>query len=86
MEAKSCSICGGPHARAYRVSGLLLRHVCEDCFVSRCVHCGKLCLDKEGKLFKGVTMGIYHALYCQDCSWEKTEQNILKLKNLPPNR
>jgi hypothetical protein len=76
MEGKSCSICGGPHARAYRVSGLLLRHVCEDCFGSRCVHCGEPCLDKTGGLLKGVTLGAYHALYCKACSRKNVERNI----------
>jgi hypothetical protein len=83
MEGKLCSICGGPHARAFRVSGLLLRHVCEECFVSRCIHCGAPCLDDAGRLLKGTATGIYHALYCKDCSWENMEKNIMK--NLPPS-
>jgi hypothetical protein len=78
MNARICSICGGPQARAYRVSGLLLRYVCEDCFVSRCIHCGTACVDKAGKLSKGVTVGIYHAMYCKSCSGAQMEKDIME--------
>jgi len=65
---RNCSICNAPQANAYRVSGLLLRYVCDDCFQSRCIHCGRECTDAAGKLLPGVTFGIYYALYCEACS------------------
>jgi len=67
-ETRNCSICDGPRASAYRVSGLLLRYVCDDCFQSRCIHCGKQCVDEKGKILHGVRFGIYYALYCKACS------------------
>jgi len=72
-KRRNCSICDGPHARAYRVAGMLLRYVCEECFQSRCIHCGKECLDATGNVAPGVTFGIYYALYCADCSAARME-------------
>ncbi len=76
METKSCGICGSANARAYRVTGLLLRHVCPSCFGSRCVHCGATCVDKEGKLAKGATMGSFNDLYCKKCSKRDIPQEV----------
>lgn len=82
MEGKSCGICGEPRARAYRVSGMLLRHLCANCFASRCVHCGAICVDKEGSLLKGATMGAYKDQYCKKCSRQNVAQKIKG--ELPP--
>ena len=73
---KNCSICDAPRANAYRVAGLLLRYVCDDCFQGRCIHCGMECMDATGKFLPGVTFGIYYALYCKACSATNME-NLL---------
>ena len=62
-----CSFCGCPHVRAYRIAGALLRYACDECFVTRCMGCGALCVDDRGKLQPGVKFGLHHALYCERC-------------------
>ena len=72
----NCNICATPRARAYRVAGLLVRYACDDCFLSRCIHCGALCVDEKGAILPGVTFGMYNSLYCATCSAGNTEQDI----------
>ena len=77
-ETKGCSICGSANARAYRVSGMLIRHLCGNCFGSRCVHCGAMCVDKAGVLIKGATMGPYNDMYCKKCSHQDVSSEVIK--------
>lgn len=71
-----CDICHDPSARIYKVAGLALRHVCDECFVSRCVNCGAVCVDHTGKLLPGVGFGIYHALFCERCLSGDMDQSL----------
>jgi len=75
-DLRKCSICSASPARTYRVSGLLVRYACDDCFLSRCIHCGAWCVDEQGRILPGVKLGVYHALYCQKCSAENTEADL----------
>jgi len=64
----SCSFCGSSQARAFKVAGLVLRHSCDECFVSRCISCGILCIDKRGRNIQRIKYTPGAPLYCNKCS------------------
>jgi len=62
-----CAFCDGPHVRAYKIAGALVKYACDECFLTRCISCGILCVDEQGHLLEEVKFGLNHALYCERC-------------------
>ncbi len=68
-----CSICDGPRAHVYKLTGTGERMICVDCFETRCVECGALCVNGRGELLQGVSVDVLSALYCDSCLPEQEE-------------
>lgn len=70
-KAPCCSFCGSKQARAFKIADIVLRHACDECFVTRCISCGALCVDGQGRYIQQMQHAIGAALYCNACSSSK---------------
>ena len=75
----TCNWCGCRRGSAYKIAGTLLRYACDECFVSRCICCGTVCVDEQGHLLPGVKFGLHDALFCKNCPSTPGERHLTDL-------
>ena len=74
-----CSFCDSPKTGPIKVIGKLLRYACDECFVSRCMICGILCLNPNGHFLLGVKHDRHQALYCKSCSSVPRREHLVDI-------